>query len=289
MEEEVTMPYVRPPTYANEGWYPDDPQILSRDLERYLAEAGDAPLQSARGVICPHAGYRYCGHVAGATYGQIEVPATVVVLGVDHRHAGKPYSTQLGGSWQLPNGELQIHPELAARIQAKVTILEEDVRALTWEHSLEMQMPFLARRRPDLRFVPIQLAFLTPRETEQAGRKLGEAIREHEEASGERVLLVASSDLHHQEQSDDAHDDRLTRSKDERAIERILAWDAPGLLRRVQDEDITMCGVVPVAMAMVAAQLLGATGARLVRHATSAQIPPHNYGYVVGYGGFIMT
>lgn len=285
----MSTSFVRPPTFARKGWYPADGAQLQAELEQYLAEAGPAAVpEPVRAIISPHAGYRYCGHVAGATYGRARVPGAAIVIGVDHWHGGAPHAIQCAGAWELPTGRLEIHEQLATRLQQALGFLEEDPRALELEHSLEMQCPFLWKRNPAVRIVPIQLGYLREEEALRAGEALGRAVQEHEADAGEQVLLVASTDLHHQEQPFHARDDRLTREKDERAIERILAGDAAGLLRRVRDEDIGVCGVVPVALVLVAARLLGAGKPALVRHATSAEIPPHNYSYVVGYGGFLL-
>ncbi len=283
------MAYERPPTFALRGWYPDDPQELAALLDELLLDdegiGGPSP---ARGVIAPHAGMRYSGHVAGATYRRVQVPEVAIVLGVDHWHGGAPYSTQFEGSWRLPSGDLPIDAELARRIGDAVTILSEDTRALEMEHSLEMQLPFLHRLRPDLRIVPLQLSYLGEDEALRVGETLGRTVAAWERESGQRALLVASSDMHHQEQPFRARDDRITRDKDQVAIDRILAWDARGLYRRVRQEQISMCGFVPATVVLAAATVLGASGATLVRHATSADIPPHNFSYVVGYAGFVL-
>ncbi len=283
------MPQQRPPTFAQRGWYPNDLPALERDLDEYLSIEGQPEPTATRALISPHAGYRYCGTVAGATYAQVLVPEVAVVLGVDHWHSGTPYATQLGGSWALPGGaSVPVDGELAGRIAGRLDLLKQDPAALAGEHSLEMQIPFLWRRRSDVRIVPLQLSFLGVDEAMRVGEALGQVVAAYERESGRSVLLVASSDMHHADQGFRAHDDRLVREKDSRALERILAWDARGLHRRVQREGISMCGMVPVVVTMAAATVLGASTATLVRHATSADTPPHSYSYVVGYAGVLL-
>jgi AmmeMemoRadiSam system protein B len=47
-------------------------------------------------------------------------------------------------------------------------------------------------------------------------------------------------------------------------------------LRVCRDKEITMCGVIPATVMLVAAMELGATRARLVRYATSGDVTGDN-------------
>jgi AmmeMemoRadiSam system protein B len=73
----------------------------------------------------------------------------------------------------------------------------------------------------------------------------------------------------------------ITRVKDQKAIERVLAMDARGLWEVVMDEDISMCGFGPTIVMLTAAKLLGATSATLVKYATSGEVSG-DYEAVVG-------
>ena len=121
-------------------------------------------------------------------------------------------------------------------------------------------------------------------------RGLGEALadviadrqeEDQEEDREEKVLIVASSDMNHYES------DAITRAKDHKAIERVLALDARGLWEVVMNEDITMCGFGPTIVMLTAAKLLGATSATLVKYATSGDVSG-DYESVVGYAGIIV-
>jgi hypothetical protein len=65
------------------------------------------------------------------------------------------------------------------------------------------------------------------------------------------------------------------------ALEPILAIDARGLLRVVEDENISMCGVLPTAVMLFAAKALGVKRARLLKHCHSGEVSPMRK--VVGY------
>jgi len=117
-------------------------------------------------------------------------------------------------------------------------------------------------------------------------RGLGEALADviadrHEEDQKEKVLIIASSDMNHYES------DAITRVKDHKAIERVLAMDARGLWDVVINEDISMCGFGPTVVMLTAARLLGATSATLAKYATSGDVSG-DYDSVVGYAGIIV-
>ena len=71
------------------------------------------------------------------------------------------------------------------------------------------------------------------------------------------------------------------------AIDKVLSLDPSGLLETVNKNNISMCGVIPTTITLVAAMELGATKAVLVDYATSGDVSG-DYSYVVGYAGFII-
>ena len=146
------------------------------------------------------------------------------------------------------------------------------------EHSLEVQLPFLQRIAGDFRFVPVVLA------TDRYGamEELGRAVAQVVKAQSEPVLVIASSDMNHYES------DAITRVKDERAIERILALDPRGLYDTVRSEGISMCGYAATVAMLVAVRELGAKEATLVRYATSGDVTGDR-DEVVGYAGIIVS
>jgi len=94
--------------------------------------------------------------------------------------------------------------------------------------------------------------------------------------------MLASSDLNHYENQE------LTLKKDQQAIDAVLARDPEGLWRVVDEEDISMCGFIPTTTMLIAAKQLGATNARLIKHATSGDIN-RDYSHVVGYAAIIIS
>jgi MEMO1 family protein len=256
-------------------FYPADRAALLEELASYLSpsQAGEEAL----GCIAPHAGYIYSGPVAGAVYSHIKVPRRCVVLCPNHTGRGRPLAIMSGGGWQTPLGPVPIDSDLAHSLKEQFPLISEDSEAHRGEHAIEVQLPFLQKRSPQLTFVPIALG-TGNFETLQ---KLGEALAEVLKAQDEPVLIVASSDMNHYES------DRVTRVKDHKAIERILDLDPQGLYEVVTQEDISMCGFGPAIAMLTATKQLGAVSASLIKYATSGDVSGDRE-MVVGYAGVVV-
>jgi AmmeMemoRadiSam system protein A len=147
-----------------------------------------------------------------------------------------------------------------------------------YEHSIEVQLPFLQYFKPDIRIVPIMLAYASGDIYKEIGRGIAKAIKE----SNREAVIMASSDMTHYEPQESA------QSKDTQAIEAILDLNEDELLRRVDELNISMCGYAPTVSLISAAKELGASGAELVRYQTSGDTTG-DYSAVVGYAGVIIT
>lgn len=266
---------IRSPAVAGR-FYPSDPRELAAEIDIYAPP--DAEKLPALGCVVPHAGYMYSGHVAGAVYSSLQIPSRCILLGPRHFPRGQPMAILTQGSWQTPFGEAPIDSDLASKLAHAFPLLRGDAVAHEREHSLEVQIPFLQRLVPDLRFVPVVLASDRYHTLEQ----LGQAVAKVVSAESEPVLVIASSDMNHYES------DAITREKDRKAIERILALDPRGLYDTVRKEGITMCGYAATVAMLVAMIQLGAKGAKLVRYATSGDVTGDR-NEVVGYAGVTIT
>jgi MEMO1 family protein len=266
---------IRPPAVAGR-FYPSEPKELAQQIAGF-APAASAGKIAARGCVVPHAGYMYSGHVAGAVYAALEIPARCILLGPRHYPCGEAMAILSQGSWRTPLGDAAIDAELAAELMQACPRLREDAVAHEREHSLEVQIPFLQRLAPDCRFVPVVLGA----DRYVLLEELGHAVAKVVAAQSERVLVIASTDMNHYES------DALTRVKDEMAIAQILRLDPRRLYDTVRGEGITMCGYAATTAMLVAMRDLGAECAELVRYATSGDITGER-DEVVGYAGLIV-
>ena len=275
----MDSPLLRPPSVAGK-FYPAQPEILKRDLEKYLGPLAEPSpkIDHALGCVAPHAGYMYSGHVAGAVYRKLPPRSSYIILCPNHFGRGAPIAVMSSGAWLTPLGEVQVDSALATALRDSCHLITDDPVAHSQEHSLEVQLPFLQHQVEDFRFVPVSVGVGNYAALEILGHCIAHAVR----IIKKPVMIIASSDMNHYEP------DGITRIKDRLAIDRILALDPRGLHEVVRREKISMCGYGPTIAMLTAALELGATQAELVNYATSADVSGDRSG-VVGYAGMIVS
>ncbi|MDA8077596.1 MAG: AmmeMemoRadiSam system protein B [Nitrospiraceae bacterium] len=264
----------RAPAVAGQ-FYHATRERLSGQVEEYIDR--NAPKEDCLGIVSPHAGLLYSGAVAGAVYSSIKFPKTFLLLGPNHTRLGARFSLMESGEWEIPTGVFQIDTKLAGKIMQNCPAVSRDSKAHLFEHSLEVQLPFIACFSGDVRIVPLAMLTATVEECLELAEGIAKAVK----AVDYPVVIVASSDMSHY------LPDKVARAKDRMAIDRMLNLDAKGLYETVRREEITMCGYLPTTVMLAAAKLLGAGSARLVKYATSGDVSG-DYDSVVGYAGIVV-
>jgi hypothetical protein len=206
----------------------------AREMREMLAELIEpgAPKAKAIGAMGPHAGWIYSGRGAGMLYSRLEIPETVIVLCPNHRGMGAEIAVMSEGSWDLPTGEVRLAGDLARAIMKRCSLVTEDSRAHSAEHSLEVHLPFIQHFRPDFKLVPFSLGRVSFGECQELGTAMAEAVK----AFGKEVL------------------------------------DPEGLYQTVIGNRITMCGVIPAAVMLIYALARGATKAELIDYRNSGDV-----------------
>jgi AmmeMemoRadiSam system protein B len=221
----------------------------------------------------------YSGRVAGTVYGKIQPADTFVVLGPNHTGRGSTgTSLYAHGRWFLPETKIEVDEPFAEDLLKTSEYLQVDYEAHAREHSIEVQVPFLLLLNPKAKLVPIVMRDYDPDVFHDVGRSIAAVIKKH---ADRRTMVVASSDFTHYEPRATAE------TQDQAAIERILAIDPDGLKEVVGRRGISMCGLGPVAAALVTARSLGAGSAEQLAYATSGDIT-HDNDSVVGYAGIVI-
>jgi len=278
---------VRRPHVAG-SFYPREPQRLRRDIEdcfRHPLGPGMLPAKGEKprtiiGLVCPHAGYVYSGPVAAHSYyalSEEKPPETAIILCPNHTGLGSAVSLMAEGSWETPLGKLNIDSDISDAIFKASGIIDIDEAAHLYEHSIEVQLPFLQYLYgSSIAIVPICMGF----QDLETSRNIGEAIAKT--VAGRNVVIIASTDMTHQESQQSAS------RKDRLVLDAVEAMDEERVQSVVQSNHITMCGYGPVSATLVASKRLGANRAEILSYHTSGDITGDR-GAVVGYASARLT
>ncbi|MHC1630804.1 MAG: MEMO1 family protein [Methanotrichaceae archaeon] len=264
---------MRHPAVAGQ-FYPLYPEDLSGQLEEAF-KSTTAETLSVCGAVVPHAGYVYSGAVAAEVYARLPKRETYVLIGPNHHGLGLPVALSRD-SWMTPLGIVDCDLELADALIS--SIIEQDESAHHYEHSLEVQIPFLQHRFSDFKILPICMGLQDEETAVEVGDAVGRAARD----LNRDCTVIASSDFTHYERQEDA------RRKDAQVIEAILKMDVPEIYKLVYGLNLSVCGYGPIAATITASKILGATSGKLLRYATSGDITG-DYSQVVGYGAIVFT
>lgn len=266
------------------AWYPSIPGALAKEIDRYVADADVEPIPSPiRALIAPHAGLMYSGRVAAFAYKLVRDIgyAAVVLVGPSHFVGFEGASIWPSGAWRTPFGDVRVDGELAAAIARGSRLVGDHPLAHRREHSLEMQLPFIAHLMPGVPIVPLVTGYQTRATAEAVGDAIARAIAARRSAQPDRqgtgeVLIVASSDLSHFE------DATVASRMDAVVLDRVNALDPEGLMDALEREPRHACGGGPMVAVLRAARQLGARNARVLDYGDSGDVTGDKSS-VVGY------
>jgi AmmeMemoRadiSam system protein B len=259
-------------------WYPGRRDELQREVDVHLAAVVvDESVRCPQALIAPHAGLVYSGPVAAWAYACVRncAYAAVVMVGPSHFIGFEGVSVWPRGVWESPLGPITVADQLAATIAAETDAVVEHAQPHLREHSLEMQLPFVARLLPGVPIVPLLMGYQSRATAMGLGDALARAISRHQRSDG-AVLLVASSDLSH-------YEDAVTASRlDGVVLRHVEALDADALMSALEREPRHACGGGPMVSVLQAASRLGGRQARVLRYADSGDVSGDKSS-VVGY------
>jgi AmmeMemoRadiSam system protein B len=278
---------VRYSRYAG-SFYAGSKESLRRQIEECfthkfgpgkLPEVQEAGPRRIIGLICPHAGYMYSGPVAANAYYQLARDGRVdvfVILGPNHQGIGSGVAIMDRGVWRTPLGDSEVDGDVAREVLRCSDIIDVDETAHTYEHSIEVQIPFLQYIYGSFKFVPI--CFLM--QDLETAREVGEALAES--LKGRNAVIIASSDMTHYEPH------RRASEKDRAAINAILQFDEELFYSTLESLNVTACGYGPIAALIVASKKLGSKKAELLSYRTSGDVTG-DMSAVVGYAAIAVT
>jgi AmmeMemoRadiSam system protein B len=278
----------RPSPIAGQ-WYPGEADRLASTVDDYISRATLPRIDGeVLGLVVPHAGYQYSGPVAGYAFKAVQGKQAdmVFVLSPMHYPYQEPLLTSAHIAYQTPLGEIPVDHNALQRLDS--LLLEELGYGLTRvgydsEHSLEIELPFLQRSLgSEFRLVPIMLRDQNWHVSKGLGSALAKLVREFQAGSDLSFLLVASTDLSHFYNQEDA------RLLDEVMMSCIRDFNPQGLIEAEDEGRGFACGRGAVAAIMEASRKLGAKDARILNYATSGDVSG-DFHRVVGYTTAVIT
>ncbi|MBN2016476.1 AmmeMemoRadiSam system protein B [Candidatus Dojkabacteria bacterium] len=207
------MTTIRPPAFSG-SFYPEDEQGLKNSVNKYLLDAKPSdPVKEIKAVISPHAGYAYSGPIAAYGYKIIQARGqkakNIIIIGTSHRMMFQGVALSNFDLWQTPLGSIPsstLYKELNDGSTFK--LLNE---AHAFEHSIEVQLPFLQTILCDFEITPLNTGRITSHK--EIALALNNYIKED-------TLLVVSSDFSHYLSYKEA------KKCDEKTIKKILALES---------------------------------------------------------------
>lgn len=270
-------------------FYEADPRSLKDQIEKAylhpigpgkLPEITEKKLRKILGLIVPHAGYMYSGPVAAHGYYELArdgKPDVFIILGPNHTGLGSPIATMINDYWSTPLGKAYVDSALAKEIVRMSEVVDIDKSAHRYEHSIEVQLPFIQYLYGDVTFVPISMMWQTP----EIAKKIAYAIYESSKKLKKDIIVIASTDFNHYEPH------KVTVKKDLMAIDAILKTDSELLFKTLEANNISMCGPGPAMVLIEYSKLINnSVIAKLLKHATSGDITGDRSA-VVGYASIV--
>ncbi len=270
---------MRQPAVAGR-FYPRDGDSLREVIEGCFLDPLGSGLpvstgtrRAIRGAMVPHAGYMASGANASNVYRMIQedgIPDAFVVIGPDH-HGTCAENTFSSDPYSTPLGTVGIHEGICDRLSGMLPDIPE---AQVYEHSIEVQVPFIQFIAPGAKVVPVLMSDQSP----MAAERLADALRKA--CEGYDVVFIASTDMSHYIPK------QLAETLDSKVLDRISDMDWKGMYRTVYDERISMCGYGPVATVMM---LCDGCGCEVIAHTDSYDSLGIDPNSVVGYGTAIFV
>lgn len=238
-------------------------------------------LIQANAVMVPHAGWMYSGRLAAQTLKKVNIPPWVIIFAPQHRGGGEDWAVAPHQTWLLPGKNVEANLPMTDRMIQTVDFFAYDAVPHAQEHSIEVLLPILARLAPETKISAVAMAMSSWGTIQQGAAQFAKFL----DSLPEKPLLIISSDMNH------FANEETTRRVDRVALDAIhqaVARQNPEhALRIVQEQRISMCGVIPTVFVMETLRVMG----RLKRieevgYTTSAEASGDT-SRVVGYAGLV--
>ena len=279
---------LRQPAVAG-AFYPANPEILEKTIEKCFLDdfgVGEIPdigkfegRDYPMNIMVPHAGYQYSGAIASHGYCKLVqngFPEVFIILSPNHTGYGSEVSVFNEGEWITPLGSVQIDNEFANSLIFHSDIASADFLAHKYEHSIEVQLPFLQYFSNDFKIVPVTMGS----QSFTATNDLAKAIFEAGNELNRPYAVIASTDLSHFNNQEKAN------TVDGYVLEDIEDMNEFKLFEEVIQYNITMCGYGPVMTTIALSKMTNKSNCEILAYKTSGDVTG-DFSSVVGYASGI--
>lgn len=278
---------LRKPAFAGQ-FYSDDPVILKKQIEAFLKNAVPPKVDSAIAIIVPHAGYIYSGQIDVDAYNQVKQNKydLIVVLGTNHTTAGfSGIAVYPKGGFETPIGISEIDNKAAEKLLKEDKDVTVNLTVHEKEHSIEVQIPFIKYFFPNAKILPL----IVGKPDIEMNQRFAKALAKI--TNNKKLLVIASSDLSHYPQFDDA------LKVDDNTLKTIAGLNPDKIVKEMEGELdkgtpqllTCACGEAPILAAVSFANEIGAKCASIISYSNSGYNPIGTVDRVVGYGAVVIS
>lgn len=165
---------MREPVVAGQ-FYPSNPKELKKEIRKCF-KGIEVSSHDLIGAVAPHAGYSFSGHVAAHVYARIPSADTYIIIGPNHTGYGSPISAS-ADTWSTPLGEIRTDGDLIKALAG--SIIDVDELAHRFEHSIEVQLPFLQYTLDhDFEILPICMGLQDEETASEVGHEIVRAVKD---------------------------------------------------------------------------------------------------------------
>lgn len=193
------------------SFYPEEVEDIENFIDKNLENI--EKIEGLRGIIVPHAGWIYSGHTASKGFSHIpkDEVKKIYLIGPSHRFYFKGVALSSYSEYETPFGNYTLDKEYQEKLLEipGVGIVDE---AHIYEHSLEVELPFLKKIYPNAKLIPIVAG---ANSTTPLNKIIHECIKTKDS------FIVISSDLSHYKPY------KVAKEVDLKSIKKIVSASGP--------------------------------------------------------------
>jgi len=265
----------RKPSFSG-SFYPSDKEELKSIIDKFLKNVNykeKVEKEKIIGIIAPHAGYIYSGAVAAYSFKLLQGLdiKTVILIGRSHNSYFKGGIIDNRDGWETPLGKVEIDKEIFEKLYKKKNF-SVNKTLLDYEHSLEVEVPFLQVVLKNFKIFPILLGDSSKENIEKIADDIFEVLKNRK-----NWVIVSSTDLSHY------YPYEIAKQKDLLLLETLKTKNLNLLSSYLKNKKIEMCADAAVLTLLKIAEKFPDYEVKILNYANSGDTSTDK-SRVVGYG-----